>query len=936
MSKFTGINVGHVNVYHLGNKTHDICRLLNESNLDILGLSETRLNLQPDEQIEISDFTFFRKDKQNTGQHGLGAYINNSVLPFTERRMDLESNNVENMWIQVKRSPKDTPLLICFMYRNCSSDFTWYDDFFTMMTNVYNKHPKANILILGDFNLDLLKPQVPWLSTYTSVGLQQLISNPTRVAKKGDRITSTLLDHIYTNQTHMVSNIKFSDIRVSDHTAIICTWNCKIKSPQKQPQNHTTIEYRCFKNFDQNRFLFDLSLCDFSTVYQYSDPNMALKSWYDIFLPLLNKHAPIRKKRVKQKQFNESITPDILNLMRERDKLYNDGRHEEYRKLRNKVNDMIRQSEAQLIQSKVEKSKHIGTIWNAMDYITHKHKKKKLFNNISASANEFNSIFLSSNGAGNLTSPTVNNTPVDLHKVKDFCKSKLSSFDSCVIPEMTVFEVGKHLQSLSDKKSTGIDSVSPFFIKLSLPYIVESLTYIYNLCITSNTFPDEWKKAKVVPIPKTKNCSDLNNFRPISILSVLSKPIEKHIHVTIYEFLEQHKLFHELQSGFRKGHSCNTALTSMCDSWLSSINESLICGAIFLDFRKAFDLVNHQILGQKVNLYTNNKNTSDFITSFLNDRSQQVLLNGEYSMLGYLTRGVPQGSILGPLLFCLYINDLPLHISNPNVSCYLFADDGTLSASAKSAHELEIILQKEIDNISCWSKSNHMTIHPDKTKAMLLTCRQKHQLNPLKISITINNKAIELVDHHKVLGVIIDNDMRWESHINQMCSKVSRNLYLLFKLKPYIDLQNMKNFYHAHCLSHFNYCSTVWSKASDVLLKKANRLHRRAANLLLPSETMSTDNKFQKLGILSLNKQFRYNTLVMMFNAHLNEGPTYLSKLLNISNRRHRYLIPVTRIDLYKASFSFQGPSLWNSLPMEIRQCRTLASFKSQLRKSDF
>ena len=178
--------------------------------------------------------------------------------------------------------------------------------------------------------------------------------------------------------------------------------------------------------------------------------------------------------------------------------------------------------------------------------------------------------------------------------------------------------------------------------------------------------------------------------------------------------------------------------------------------------------------------------------------------------------------------------------------------------------------------------------------------------------------------------------MRWESHINQMCSKVSRNLYLLFKLKPYIDLQNMKNFYHAHCLSHFNYCSTVWSKASDVLLKKANRLHRRAANLLLPSETMSTDNKFQKLGILSLNKQFRYNTLVMMFNAHLNEGPTYLSKLLNISNRRHRYLIPVTRIDLYKASFSFQGPSLWNSLPMEIRQCRTLASFKSQLRKSDF
>ena len=924
-----------MNVYHLGNKTHDICRLLIESNLDILGLSETRLNLQPDEQVEISGFTLFRKDKLTTGQHGLGAYISNTILPLTKRRMDLESNNVENMWIQFKRSPKDTPLLICFIYRNCSSDFAWYDDFFTMMTNAYNKHPNADILILGDFNLDLLKSQVPWVSTYTSFGLHQLINNPTRIAKRGDKITSTLLDHIYTNQKDKITAIKFSDIRVSDHTAITCTWSCKIRTPHKQPQKHTTIEYRCFKHFDQNLFLFELSKCDFSKVYQYSDPNIALKVWYDIFIPLLDRHAPIRKKRVKQKQFNEAITPDILFNMRQRDKLYKEGKHEEYRKLRNRVNEMIRTSESNLIQSKVEKSKHIGTIWNAMDYITHKHKKKKLFHNISASANEFNTFFLSSNTAETQTSPNITNTHADLDKVKDFCNSKLSSFDSCEIQEMSVFEVGKHLLSLSAKKSTGIDSISPFFIKISLPYIVESLTYIYNLCITSNTFPDEWKRAKVVPIPKTKNCTDLINYRPISILSILSKPIERHIHATIYNFLEQHNLFHELQSGFRKGHSCNTALTSMCNSWLSSINESLVCGAIFLDFRKAFDLVNHDILSQKVNLYTNNTNTSNLITSFLDNRSQQVSLNGAYSSVGHLQKGVPQGSILGPLLFCIYINDLPLHISNPNVKCYLFADDGTISASSRTANELETILQKEIDIISNWSEKNHMILHPDKTKAMLLTCRQKHQLNPLEINISMNNNQIEVVDHHKVLGVIIDNDMRWERHINQICTRVSRNMYLLFKLKPYIDLQHMKNFYHAHCLSHFNYCSTVWSKASNVLLKKANRLHRRAANLLLPSETLSTDEKFVELGILPLNKQFMYNILVMMFNTRYDKGPTYLTKLLNISERGHRYLIPVTRIDLYKSSFSFQGPSLWNSLPLEIRQCRTLASFKAQLKRSE-
>jgi hypothetical protein len=212
--------------------------------------------------------------------------------------------------------------------------------------------------------------------------------------------------------------------------------------------------------------------------------------------------------------------------------------------------------------------------------------------------------------------------------------------------------MGKYLFSLKNKKSMGIDNLNAFIVKLSIPYIVESLTFISNLCIRTNTFPDAWKIAKVIPLPKSSNMQNPSNFRPISILSVLSKPLEKHVHAHTLKLIEAHNLFHEFQSDFRKNHLCHTALTRMCDTWLSAINKSEIVGSIFLDFQKAFDLVDHSILVEKCKRVNNN--TSSFLASFLNDRNQCVFINGTFSTFGHLTVGVPQGSILGPLLLFIY------------------------------------------------------------------------------------------------------------------------------------------------------------------------------------------------------------------------------------------------------------------------------------------
>ena len=286
----------------------------------------------------------------------------------------------------------------------------------------------------------------------------------------------------------------------------------------------------------------------------------------------------------------------------------------------------------------------------------------------------------------------------------DFCREKRGPSRAFYIPLLTVYEVGKLITSLTSKRSMGPDNIPTYLLKLALPYVVEPLTYIYNLCIQKNVFPKIFKTAKVIPLRKNTDRTDPNNFRPISLLSVLSKPLERHVHNHLSTFMEKHNLFHTLQSGFRSKHSCHTALSAMCDVWLSAVDRSEIVGAVFLDFKKAFDLVDHTILQQKLRVYLNNSSVIPFFQSYLSDRSQYVCANGKLSAVGTIQSGVPQRSVLGPLLFCIFINDLPLHIQDKKVRTSLFADDSSLDTSGKTVNEIEVTLQKSLNDVSGWCK----------------------------------------------------------------------------------------------------------------------------------------------------------------------------------------------------------------------------------------
>ena len=334
--------------------------------------------------------------------------------------------------------------------------------------------------------------------------------------------------------------------------------------------------------------------------------------------------------------------------------------------------------------------------------------------------------------------------------IEAFCR-KISNSSQFFIPQMSINDVVNHILKLKNKNSCGFDGISPKILKLSTPCIAESLTYLYNLCLDKSYFPISFKYAKIIPLHKKGHLDDVNNFRPISLLSAISKPLERHIHMHMESHMEKNKLLYINQSGFRKNHSCETALCRITNAWLSHINNGKAVGVVFIDLTKAFDLINHDILLQKLKLYGLSEPAISFFKSYLSNRTQSVSLNGVISSKKDNRRGVPQGSILGPLLFSLYINDLPLSVKN--AICDLFADDTSLQYASFDINDIEHNLNRSMNAITDWCRDNDMLVHPDKTESMLICSRQKRQIiSRDKLNIFVNNNPINQVKKKEITG----------------------------------------------------------------------------------------------------------------------------------------------------------------------------------------
>ena len=351
------------------------------------------------------------------------------------------------------------------------------------------------------------------------------------------------------------------------------------------------------------------------------------------------------------------------------------------------------------------------------------------------------------------------------------------------------------------------------------------MTYIFNLSISTGRYVDDWKRARVIPVYKTEDRTKCENYRPISILPIISKLFEKEVFGQLYQYLIDNSLLSRFQSGFRPKHSTLSLLIEMSDNWFENMDNGEITGFISVDIRKAFDSIDHKILLRKMQ---DQFGVQDFelkwFQSYLTKRSQVCVVDGHTSLAKEIVCGVPQGSILGPLMFLLYINDLPECLKNTTPGMY--ADDTQIYVSSASFSELVTKLNQDLENIVKWLSRNKLQLHTKKTKAMFIG-------SPYNLKNKVGNDQVMINDILLDIPLFqLDERMSWENHIDTICRKVGSGIGIIKRVKPFVPWETLQNLYNSLVLPYFDYCSSLWDNCGSMLKEKLQKLQNRAARIM--------------------------------------------------------------------------------------------------------
>ena len=457
-----------------------------------------------------------------------------------------------------------------------------------------------------------------------------------------------------------------------------------------------------------------------------------------------------------------------------------------------------------------------------------------------------------------------------------------------------------------------------------------------NQSFIKGVFPNELKLAKVVPIFKQGNRELCQNYRPVSILPCLSKVFERLMYDRLISFLHKHRLICELQFGFRKGRSSFMALTEAIDLITNAVDKGDSIVGVFLDLSKAFDTVNHDIMLQKLHKYGVRGIPYEWFRSYLNNRRRFISFNGTISEEDKITCGVPQGSILGPLLFLIYINDLTT--VSENYKALLFADDANLFFTKSDCNDVDYQICNELTKIQEWMNCNALSLNLNKTQYMIYTSKGRDAQD---LDIKLNGTKIQRVFETKFLGVKIDAKLTWIPHIKFISKKLWKSIGIILKARKKIDTATMKSLYYAFVYPYLSYCNHVWGKTYMTHLKPLVLLQKKIVRIVTGSSYLAQTEPLMKQNkILNINSINDYSRAIFLYNFTRSNLPTMFQNYFDYNREYHPYNTRY-RNDLHTASYNLDvrkfsiraaGPVLWNALPREIRDSPTVHSFKRRLK----
>ena len=943
----------HVNIRSLQKNFDNLLEFMNMLIVlpDIICLSETRLKSDPVLNVNIPGYTFIHKPS-NTNAGGVAMYINNQLQFEILHDCQLAlQNGCEDLWIKLSKSK----FIIGVTYRhpNCP-----LNNFLDALDNTIYKIHKKNFYIVGDINLDLLPSKSKncnavdqYLDLLASHCAIPIITKPTRITES----TATLIDHILTNDhTNKILPGVFVT-HIADHYPVFAViYNAVSKKSQSK---FKPIFCRDLAKFDKNLFCNDLftsmeiflSSLNLNNITQ-NNFDAIFNSFIKLIQESIDQHAPLVKVSRKRKKLLAKpwLTKGILTSIKNRQKLYRthflsntDEKIQFYKKYSNKLNKIKFLSKKLYFQNKLTSSPTNGSMtWSVINTLLSKvsnhnrtldkiHVKDKKITDSKIIANEFNDYFCK---IGSKLAERINCT-----SDKDSYRSYLKNHNpfSIFLNPSSPSEIINVISSLNNSKSTSNDNISTYFLKIGSSALCYPLSILFNKAFSIGIFPACLKTAKVIPVFKSGNKYDISNYRPISILSPISKILEKLIHYRIMSFLNKHNILISSQYGFRSKHSTEHALMDVVTQIYDNINNNEFTAVLFFDLKKAFDTVNHDILLQKLWHYGIRGSAHNLLSSFLAHRSQYVRINDVDSNTQNIICGVPQGSVLGPLLFILYVNDV---FSVSNFVPKLFADDTCFVLNETCSNSLNSKLEKLICDFKLWTVANKFTLNI--TKSNLLIIPPKLNCNS-KIN---NNIPINESKTAKYLGITIDNKLTFKSHILNLRQKLSRAVGIICKLKPYLSTSALLQLYYAIFHSHLHYGLLVWSSTYKTYLKKLSTLQNKAIKIIAGANWKESATKFyyklkvlklvdvRKLEIALFMYKFNRKILPCTFTDCFKETKTMYSNRTRSFNLN--YFIPFFKSQRVQRSIKYCGAKIWNSINPKIKELSSLNSFKKGFKGS--
>ena len=929
----TTTKVKHLNVCHLNIRGLNASKLRAiETSLctyDIITMSETFLSAATSNvHLTLHGYNeVLRRDRPTFGG-GLAIYIKDSLS--YKRLIDLDDINVEQMWLQV--NTLQGKIMICVAYRPPHFNDFWHymDDNFD---HVKAQHPGIKYyMLLGDLNADFATVNGNHLKDLcASQNLVYHVDEPTRITEN----TQTCLDQIITNMPNFVRSVAvLPPVSTNDHCTVGCELNFKL--PFDKAYSRHIWKY---KDGDYENFREALRNAAWDDCFIDADVDACCDRWSTTFLNIARTYIPNKTVLVRPRD-TPWFTNQLRNFRRKVHRLYKLAKQnptannwQRYKTNRGEYQDALDSAESlyrDKLAESLTQSRNTKSWWKTMKSMLGKgcddsyppmydSENSTYVSDNRGKAQLINNFFLSHS--------KVDSSNVDLPPFEPITDLTLSDIEAS---HNDVYDL---IKSLDVNKSSGHDGISARMLKEAGDSIVPSLTRLINLSLEHCIYPTTWKWANVIPLFKKGDKDNPNNYRPISVLPTVSKIAERIVFKHVYNYLHTNKLLSVNQSGFRPDDSTVNQLAYMYHMFCESLDKKKDIRIVYCDVSKAFDKVWHEGIVYKLRKIGITGKLLQWFENYLLERKQRVVINGQSSDYGVIEAGVPQGSVLGPLLFLIYINDLD-EIVDCNIK--MFADDTCLYISVDNPLEAAQSLNDNMNNVNNWAKQWIVNFNVNKTKAMTISNRRNdHQ------DILFDNTALENVDAHKHLGLILTSNLSWSAHIDSIVNNASKMVDVSRRIKYNIDRFSLETVYFSFVRPKLEYASQIWDDCNNKDKDKLENVQLNMARVVTGAKKgTSHELLYRELNWPLLSERRKIVKCQFMHKVVNKNVPEYLYELLpetvgknvnyGLRNKNNLRQFPC-RTEKFKKSLLPDCINMWNDIDDELRSIVDYDEFKSKL-----